>query len=291
MNLKERIINGLYGCCVADAAGNFWEFHSNINPDHVIRDANNCNKLVITDDSQMTLFSFKAISNLDTFSGDIFEKVHASFTDSYLDWYHTQTEKYDPSIKFDSKLLNMPCMYSIQAPGNTCLDSLESLKHGQMVENDSKGAGSVMRLLPLVSFFENYSLEEVIKLAQITGNITHKHPENDVAIALYMTTAYNIINDLPVNSKYSHVNHADEIGEGWTALEAVEMAIWVYTKSKSFDDTLRFACAIQGDSDTVSAMSGVLVCLSGVEVPQKYIKKLDAIEAIDYAHDGFFFPD
>ena len=282
MNLKQRIINGLYGCCVADAAGNLWEFHSNINPDHVIRDANNCNKLVITDDSQMSIFSFEAIKNLDDFDGDIYEKVRVSFTESYLNWYRTQTRKRDPYLRFSSKLLNMPCMYSIQAPGNTCLSALRSLKNGQVVENDSKGAGSVMRLLPLVSFFENYSLEEVIKLAQITGNITHKHSENAVAIALYMTTAYNIINDLPVISKYSHVKHADEIGEGWTALEAVEIAIWAYTKSEIFDDVFRYSIAIRGDSDTTGAMCGVLFGLSGREVPQKYIDKLDALDAIKY---------
>ena len=287
MNLKQRIINGLYGCCVADAAGNLWEFHSNINPDHVIRDANNCNKLVITDDSQMSIFSFEAIKNLDNFEGDIYEKVRASFTHSYLDWYRTQTRKHDPYLRFSSKLLNMPCMYSIQAPGNTCLSALRSIKEGQLVENSSYGCGSSMRLLPLVSFYdEKYGLthKEVIELAVITGEITHKHERNREAITTFMDAAYAIINDQPVISKSA--KHISDLGEGWVATECVDMAIWAYCHSETFKDLLRLSISHDGDSDSTAAHAGILWGLSGREVPKKYIDKLDSLSAIKYVTEN-----
>ena len=283
MNLKERIINGLYGCCVADAVGNFWEFHSNINPDHVIRDANNCSKLVMTDDSQMTAHGMLAINNLDKFDGDIYEKTRKSFTKSYLEWYHTQTNKFDSTITYDSELLNMKCMYSIQAPGNTCLSALRSLKNGQVVENSSYGCGSTMRLLPLVSFYDKkYGLThaEVIELAVITGEITHKHSKNREAIVTFMDAAYALINDKPVMCKSA--NHISDLGEGWVATECVDMAIWAYCNSETFEDLLRLSISHKGDSDSTAAHAGFLWGLSGREVPQKYIDKLDALDAIKY---------
>lgn len=284
MNFRERIINGLYGCAVADAVGNPFEFQTNINPNGVVTYANFAEKLVISDDTQMSLFGFQAIRNMSAYDGTIEKQVENSFTDEYIDWHYTQTlgERLDCILHKDG-LLEFREMYSVQSPGNTCLDSLETIENGGTVVNDSMGCGSVMRLLPLVTLLDekyDLTLERVIKLAQITGTITHKHKDNDAAIRRYMIAASNVINESPVWMK--NASHISELGEGWIAPECVEMAIWAYCKAATFDQLLELSIAHGGDSDSVAAVAGSLWGLSGKEVPQKYIRKLDAIDAIDY---------
>ena len=195
MNLKERLINGLYGQAVADAIGNPFEFEVDIDPGDVIKYADSTDSLIISDDSQMALFGFQAISDLQNFGNCIYRQVKYSFMTSYCDWYITQVEKFDETYK-DTGLLSFESMWDRQAPGYTCLSALKAISTGNTVHNDSKGCGSVMRLLPLVSLFDpKYSLDldEVIKLAQITGNITHKHKENDLAISRYIADEYSFI--------------------------------------------------------------------------------------------------
>ena len=285
MKFNEKIINAIYGQCVADAVGNPWEFRSNINPEDVITYANTTDQLVISDDSQMgPLFGFEAIKNLTNYGMRIGSQVEYSFTDSYIDWLYTQTN--DPechrSFDRDMGLLSFKSMYSVQAPGNTCLSALETLRDGDTVKNDSMGCGSVMRLLPLVSLFYKYAFEEVVGFAQITGGITHKHKDNVPAIRRYMEVAYQIVNDIPVINIHTEVYSISELGDGWIAPEAVEMAIWAYCKAKDFDDLLRLSIAHSGDSDSVASIAGSLWGLSGREVPKKYISKLDSLDAIEW---------
>lgn len=296
MDLKERIINALYGCAVADAVGNPFEFEKKINPDDVVKYANDAKKLVISDDTQMTMFGFEAIDNYKEFGGVLDEElVRFLFTDSYDDWYETQVgDWYSAQCKtpaFDAskrKLLNFTSMFSVQAPGTTCLSSLYKLRYHEVVINDSMGCGSVMRLLPLVSLRgKNFSIDECVKFAKISGNITHKHKDNDKAIEWYMNVAEAIGHGLTFYSEYDSFKHISDIGDGWIAPECVDMAIWAYTKANTFDELLSLSIAHDGDSDSVAAVAGSLWGLSGREVPQKYIDKLDAGDAIKYVVNNY----
>lgn len=278
MDLNGRLISGLYGSCVADAVGNPFEFKGNINPVDVIKYANDTNLLEISDDSQMNLFGFEVASCIGTPTE---KNIKSQFTRSYLDWYYTQTHKFKNNVFIDG-LLSFESMYDVQAPGTTCLHSLYKILNGYEVKNSSMGCGSVMRLLPLVSLFDKCDYEDAIKFAQITGNITHKHKMNDVAIRKYMDTAYKIINDVPLDNTNSDVKHISELGEGWIAPECVNMAIWAYSKAITFDDLLMLSISHSGDSDSVATVAGSLWGLSGKEVPEKYIKKLNALDAIEY---------
>lgn len=283
MNFKERIINGLYGCAVADAVGNPFEFQQNINSADVVKYANDSKKLVISDDTQMTMFGFESIKNT---YGEV-DQIKDSFTASYLDWYATQTKSSLNSSSHKSGLLSFKSMFSVQAPGNTCLYALKTIKNNGVVKNDSMGCGSVMRLLPLTVLFEDFNIETVVGLAQITGSITHKHRDNDKAIRRYMEVAYSIVNNIPVVNIHPDVTDISELGEGWIAPECVSMAIWAYTKTSTFDELLSLSIAHDGDSDSVAAVAGSLWGFSGRHIPQKYIDKLDALDAIKYVIDNY----
>ena len=283
MTLNERMINAFYGLAVADSCGNIFEFKTNVNPDDVISHANDSKVLTITDDSQLNFFSQEAINNLDLYEGDIFQKVRKSFTDSYIDWFTTQSEEYDNSDEFEFGLLQFKSMFSVQAPGLTCLNSLRKIKNYEEVINDSMGNSSVVRVLPLLCLLQDkYELTftEVLKCAKITGNITHKHRANDTAIETFMYAAKDILNDIRPFSL--EADHIEELGDGWIAQECINMALWAYNKAQTFDELLTLSICHSGDSDSVSALSGALWGLSGREIPQKYIKKLDCLDVIDY---------
>jgi ADP-ribosyl-[dinitrogen reductase] hydrolase len=284
MLLKERIINALYGQAVADAVGNPFEFQDDIDPILVVEYANSADRLVISDDTQMTLFGFEAIQFLDHYCGDMPDIVSDSFTDSYIDWYYTQTNNPENARSFSSELglLSLNSMYSVQSPGNTCLKSLKTLCLGDIVKNNSKGCGSVMRLLPITLLaLQGYPHDEMVELAKITGAITHKHPENDKAIEGYMNIMQAIAHGLAFEPSIQ-ANHISEIGDGWTAQECVNMAEWAYCKANSFEELLALSIAHGGDSDSVAAVAGSMWGFSGREVPKKYIAKLDALDAVTY---------
>lgn len=285
-----RLKNALYGCAVLDGVGEKFEFLSNISKEDVLNHANNSKVIHITDDTQMTLFGFEAMKLLDRFYSDTrniidnYELVLDSFTEQYRTWYYTQ----DGSSLLDfvesspAHLIEFANMHQIRAPGTTCLRALQDLKNGFVVKNDSKGCGSVMRLLPCVKFIPTYGIDRAIGYAQITGNITHKHSENDVAIERYMRYANLCLNGHPEDYSSLQYEKISNIGEGWTALECVNMAIWAVTHAKSFDDLLRLSLSHNGDSDSVGAVAGGLWGLQGKEVPQKYIDKIYEKDCIDF---------
>jgi ADP-ribosyl-[dinitrogen reductase] hydrolase len=284
MLLKERIINALYGQAVADAVGNPFEFQNDIDPDNVVEYAKLADRLVISDDTQMSIFGMEAIEYSNHYSGNIYEKIRQSFTESYIDWYYTQTNNPENHRSFSRNygLLSFESMYSVQSPGNTCLNSLKTIKSGKIVKNNSKGCGSVMRLLPITLLaLQGYPHDEMVELAKITGAITHKHPENDKAIEGYMNIMQAIAHGLAFDPSIQ-ANHISEIGEGWTAQECVNMAEWAYCKANSFEELLALSIAHGGDSDSVAAVAGSMWGFSGEEVPKKYIAKLDALDAVTY---------
>ena len=100
-----------------DAVGNPFEFRKNINPDDVVKYANDSKKLIISDDTQMTIFGFEAIHNANEFGGVLDEEdVRFLFTDSYLDWYSTQINYPPLELGFGDYLNCFDSMHSVQAP-------------------------------------------------------------------------------------------------------------------------------------------------------------------------------
>jgi ADP-ribosylglycohydrolase len=281
MNTKSRISNAIYGLAVADAVGNPFEFISDIIPQKVVEYANLAEKLIISDDSQMTLFGFEALHRID--HSNLLESTVKEFSASYVDWFATQNPIQE--YQSNSELLTFDVMHDRQAPGYTCLSACGSLLGCTPVVNDSKGCGAVMRLLPLVQLYIEYpDYDAVSRAAMRVSDITHKHHENIYATSAYMKFAISALKDtkFPVDPRFLEIESIDKIGSGWTALECVNMAIWANLKATSFDHLLQLSIAHNGDSDSVGAVAGSLWGLSGKSVPIKYIEKLNALEPINY---------
>jgi ADP-ribosylglycohydrolase len=210
MIYDKIIYNALWCLASLDAIGNPFEFKTSINKSVLLDYAyDEYAEYKISDDTQMTLFGFIAAQNILREDYFTLENFSIEFKNQYLAWYHTQQE--EKSSYFNSLLSKFSSLFSVQAPGLTCLYSLKQIKNGHTVNNDSKGCGSVMRLLPMLLFYKNenhnFTKEMIVYLAQQTGKITHLHPENDIAIKLYMETAMDILDGKEITSKYSHLDN------------------------------------------------------------------------------------
>lgn len=282
-NLHVRFINAFKGLAVADAVGYQFEFDGDIPPEDVSSYAQDAQKLIVSDDTQMAFFTLEGVIDIIESNYTKSYKTYDSvFSRVYLNWLKTQTrssivdQDHDRSEYGYSFLLDEPSLYHRRAPGNTCLFALTTIENRGVVQNNSKGCGSVMRILPIILLREKFSLEDTIKLGQISGSVTHKHQENAQAIAKYI----KVLESLWSNSNYAHtiahqVHKISDIGEGWTAMECVDMGIWAFVNAESFEELLELSIAHDGDSDSTGAVAGSLWGMSGREIPDVYVDKLD----------------
>ena len=199
----DRIRGSLVGGAIGDALGYAVEF---LQEDQIFRkygsegiteyDLVN-GKALISDDTQMTLFTANGILVGDTrlsmrgIGGD----PKAYVPKAYLDWLKTQEsdinsvnhhERYTEKGGY-SWLLDVPELYVRRAPGNTCLSALETrAKEGYVNSfinspiNRSKGCGGIMRIAPLALKYrsgENFygDIEQIDMEAAELSAITHSH--------------------------------------------------------------------------------------------------------------------
>lgn len=188
----------LIGGAIGDALGYPIEFVKLTKGERITRYEN---KGIVSDDTQMTLFTANGLLWGETRFNmrGIAPPVSDCIYFAYQDWYKTQ-KRNNNEIKV-SWLANIPELNVNRTPGNTCLNALGSNKKGTIENpiNNSKGCGSVMRIAPIGLFFDPQvkSLHEIGKYGAEAGAITHGHPLG--IIPCYVLTI--IINNLAYTNK------------------------------------------------------------------------------------------
>lgn len=151
-------------------------------------------KAMISDDTQMTLFTANGLLVADTKAkiGGIQVWPRSYVAMAYQDWLRTQEMSYEEYLKSSEKmetsgkhsvswLSDIPELYSRRLPGNTCLSALKLRKNAEYFAedytkdtvNNSKGCGGVMRIAPLgLTFHKMNTLRLDSEGAQIAA-ITH----------------------------------------------------------------------------------------------------------------------
>lgn len=130
---------------------------------------------------------------------------------------------------------------------------------------NSYGNGSAMRVSPVAWFAK--SLEECELLAAATAEITHNHPEGvkgavSVAGAIYLAKTGHSMDEIKEYAcKFYNFDFTlDEIRETYrfneTCQGTVPQAFEAFFESKDFEDAIRNAISIGGDSDTIAAITG-----------------------------------
>lgn len=131
---------------------------------------------------------------------------------------------------------------------------------------NSFGNGAAMRV-SAVGFVAN-SIEEAIDLSRKVTEITHNHPEGikgaeATAVAVYMARTGSSIRKIQkyINKHYYSMDFKlDDIRDSYkyneTCQGTVPQAIEAFLESKNFEDAIRNAISIGGDSDTLAAITG-----------------------------------
>ena len=131
---------------------------------------------------------------------------------------------------------------------------------------NSFGNGSAMRVSPCA--FAAKSLDEALTLAKITAEVTHNHPEGikgaqAVAAAIFMARNGHTISEISryVNENFYKIDFTlDSIRKTYrfdvTCQGSVPQALQAFFESVDFEDAIRNAVSIGGDSDTIAAITG-----------------------------------
>jgi len=131
----------------------------------------------------------------------------------------------------------------------------------------SYGNGSAMRVSP-VAWYAN-SFEEAIGLAKASAEITHNHPEGIKGAvvtsgATYLARTGSSMDDIKafvgeyykIDFTLDGIRPTYEFNE--TCQNTVPQAMQAFFESNSFEDAIRNAISIGGDSDTLAAITGAV---------------------------------
>ena len=131
---------------------------------------------------------------------------------------------------------------------------------------NSFGNGAAMRVS--ACGFAAKSLEDAKLLSRLVTEVTHNHPEGikgaeATTVAIYLARTGHTISQIRdyINQNYYDLNFTlDEIRDNYefneTCQNSVPQAIEAFLESKSFEDAIRNAISIGGDSDTIAAITG-----------------------------------
>ncbi len=133
---------------------------------------------------------------------------------------------------------------------------------------NSFGNGSAMRVSPCA--YAANSLEEAIALSDAVTETTHNHPEGmkgaeATTVAIYMALHGSSLLEIEEHIKQNYYNIGftlDEIRDTYTfdvsCMGTMPVAMEAFFESKNFEDAIRNAISIGGDSDTIAAITGAV---------------------------------
>ena len=336
--LRDRIRGCLLGGAAGDALGYPVEFQSagqitaRFGPEGIrdyVRDAA-AGKALISDDTQMTLFTANGIlvgetrAALRGIRGDA--AGYAAL--AYQDWLRTQNLSWEqgrepgdgPRKTGGSWLLDVPELYALRAPGNTCLSAIAAYSRGdgrrygttERPINASKGCGGIMRVAPIGLYLDRDAAE--------LAAVTHGHPlgwmpaaalthilsrclaapeqglraivreARGAMAALYpgnehLGTLLGIMDRAMALADRGGGDRENirALGEGWVAEETLGIAIYCALRYENdFSGGIIAAVNHDGDSDSTGAVTGnILGAYLGYHaIERKWVRGLELRDVI-----------
>ena len=217
------------GAIVGDIVGSIYEFDNHRSKDFPLLGV----EVECTDDSIMTIATMSAL-------------LSGGSHDDFVDAYRQLGSEY-------------PSSYGTRFSQWLVTDSPKPY--------DSWGNGAPMRVSPVAWFYSK--LEDVERMAKVSAEVTHNHPEGikgaqSVAGAIFLARTSKSKQDI---KEYAEKQYGyfldfklDDIRESYQFDESsagtVPPAIVAFLESIDFEDAIRNAISIGGDSDTVAAIAG-----------------------------------
>ncbi len=150
---------------------------------------------------------------------------------------------------------------------------------------NSFGNGSAMRVSPVGYAYD--TLERVLTEASSSAAVTHDHPEGikgaqAVASAIFLarkgSSQAEIKSYVESNFSYNLSKSLDDIRPNYSFDEtcpgSVPQAITAFLESTDFEDAIRKAISIGGDSDTIACITGGIAQAFYKGVPKKIEEKI-----------------
>ena len=238
----------MIGAIIGDIVGSRFEFNNHRSKEFELF-TDECN---VTDDSIMTLAVAKAIMETG-------KNLKLLSNDSKNNYYYY-------------KLLKSMTIRYMQKIGRKYPHCGYGGMFGQWIFSDnpkpyySFGNGAAMRISP-VGFIAPTE-DEARKLSETITAVTHNHKEGikgaeATVISIYMAKHGASKEEIrqKINEDYYNLNFTiDEIRDTYefneTCQETVPQAIVAFLESDSFEDAIRTAISVGGDSDTLAAITG-----------------------------------
>jgi ADP-ribosylglycohydrolase len=270
----------------------------------------------ITDDTQMTLFTAEGLLRVYHRAVQDGTNIQPSETVyyAYLRWLHTQG--YNIPLKTsgisDGWLIKQKELHRQRAPGNTCIQALNSGKYGTISApiNNSKGCGTVMRIAPAALIF-SFDRKSAFRLGAELSALTHGHPSGYLSGGMLAAILFDLaagcslelsigqaINELTrwhdheetlaavtkALALHKHNNNQgitfseiEQIGSGWVAEEALAISLLCALQYPvDFEQAVLKAVNHSGDSDSTGAITGNIIGLMTGEknIPEHLRKNL-----------------
>ena len=320
--LMNRTLGVLLGGAVGDAFGYAVEFESlrsicaRFGQDGIRAPVLDGGRLLVSDDTQMTLFTLEALLDLPA-AGDEANETSARdrLRDAYLDWQHTQAGTGSGRHPV-GRLALEPALRARRAPGNTCLSALAQGGDGSIAApiNNSKGCGGVMRVAPIGLFPDRYDAEQTFHLAAAAAALTHGHPSGFLSAGVLAAIVRHLIDGIDlVESAHralaflpawkghqetlaaveraltlaathagDHAPAVRSLGEGWVGEEALAIALYATLVAPSYVDALVIAANHDGDSDSTASIAGQLWgAWHGIDgIPHDWVLALDVLDPL-----------
>ena len=255
--------------------------------------------------------------------GAFIERAMPHIRNAYLDWLDTQS-RHPPGTRrpLAGTLAARTSLRRRQAPGNTCLQALESGGCGtpRAPLNQSSGCGGVMRSAPfgLLRFLSPWS---AFDLGARSAALTHGHPDGWVSAGALCAILRSLIDGAALVDAVDLGRSAAEacgeegrgtvdclergmrwkqrgerptpvdlalIGGGWTGHEALGIAVACALAAENPADGIRLAANHSGDSDSTASIAGQILGAAGVGgLPAPWIAALDLRPEVEAAAAAF----
>lgn len=258
------------GAIIGDTVGSVYEFRNTKNPDFkpfIAKDAN------YTDDSIMTIAVGDWLANTDRSQSALEEKL--------VSW----AEQYPcPKGGYGGGFWRWLFKPEELADYN---EAEEQEYTGQVTRHpyNSWGNGSAMRAS--ACGWVAKSMEEALDLGKRSAEITHNHPEGikgaqAVAAAIFMArqgeSKEAIRRYIEELFGYDLDHTCDEIRPGydWEAScqGTVPPAIIAFLDSRDFEEAIRLAVSLGGDSDTLACITGGIAQAFYREIPEAMVREM-----------------
>lgn len=252
----------MLGAIIGDTVGSVYEFNNTKDVNFPLFSHDS----IYTDDSVMSFAVAKWLSIDKCHSHDTLEEVMV-----------------DIANKFPNPLGGYGCGFTkwLFTP-----DTLTDFENGQHRSGrhpyNSWGNGSAMRVSAVGWMFD--TLEQTERVAELSASITHNHPEG--IIGAQATAAAIFLGRTGANKDeikdYIQKHFGYDLNMSWSDIHltykwdsscqgTVPQAIIAFLDSKDFEDAIRLAVALGGDSDTLACITGGIAEAFYKQIPQTMI--------------------